>query len=206
MAGYCDATTRRGTSCKRPAGWGTEHPGNGRCKLHGGRSPGAPEGNKHAVTTGEYETIWLDQLDEQERELYPRINPDAMAQLDEEIRLTTIRERRMLARIRLLEPHDFTVVERTVEQKQGVDAGSEDEDSTGSVDVITTRQIEHSTLGQIQAIELALNRVQSIKTRLIDLRYRLHSGDESDDVLSDLTAAIARSRQEHERRQAEADE
>lgn len=24
--------------CRRPAGWGTDHPGAGRCKLHGGRS------------------------------------------------------------------------------------------------------------------------------------------------------------------------
>lgn len=27
---------KRPGTCKRPAGWGTEHPGEGRCKLHGG--------------------------------------------------------------------------------------------------------------------------------------------------------------------------
>lgn len=36
---YCGAKTRSGGKCKRPAGWGTEHPGDGRCKLHGGASP-----------------------------------------------------------------------------------------------------------------------------------------------------------------------
>lgn len=32
----CGAKNRAGTPCNRPAGWGTDHPGEGRCKLHGG--------------------------------------------------------------------------------------------------------------------------------------------------------------------------
>lgn len=32
----CGATNRNGEPCQRPAGWGTDHPGEGRCKLHGG--------------------------------------------------------------------------------------------------------------------------------------------------------------------------
>lgn len=35
----CGARTRAGTPCRRPAGWGTWHPGAGRCKLHGGSTP-----------------------------------------------------------------------------------------------------------------------------------------------------------------------
>jgi hypothetical protein len=35
----CGAKTRSGTACGRPAGWGTAHAGEGRCKLHGGSSP-----------------------------------------------------------------------------------------------------------------------------------------------------------------------
>ena len=39
----CGAAARgTGDPCCRPAGWGTEHVGTGRCKLHGGKSPGAP--------------------------------------------------------------------------------------------------------------------------------------------------------------------
>jgi hypothetical protein len=34
----CGADTGHG-SCKQPAGWGTEHVGIGRCKLHGGSTP-----------------------------------------------------------------------------------------------------------------------------------------------------------------------
>jgi len=36
----CGAKTKGdGEPCKRPAGWGTDHPGVGRCKLHGGATP-----------------------------------------------------------------------------------------------------------------------------------------------------------------------
>lgn len=35
----CGAKTRSGTPCRRPAGWGTDHPSQGRCKLHGGATP-----------------------------------------------------------------------------------------------------------------------------------------------------------------------
>ena len=37
---YCGAKKKQGEgTCTRPAGWGTDHPGAGRCKLHGGCAP-----------------------------------------------------------------------------------------------------------------------------------------------------------------------
>lgn len=34
---FCGAKKRQGAgTCRRPAGWGTDHPGHGNCKLHGG--------------------------------------------------------------------------------------------------------------------------------------------------------------------------
>lgn len=36
----CEALTKKNkTPCCRPAGWGTDHFGEGKCKLHGGASP-----------------------------------------------------------------------------------------------------------------------------------------------------------------------
>lgn len=35
----CGAKRRSGALCRRPAGWGTDHAGEGRCKLHGGSTP-----------------------------------------------------------------------------------------------------------------------------------------------------------------------
>lgn len=48
----CGARNRHGGTCKAEAGKGTDHLGEGRCKNHGGCSPGGPAGNQHAVTTG----------------------------------------------------------------------------------------------------------------------------------------------------------
>ncbi len=36
---YCGADKKSGGTCRRPAGWGTDHPGVGKCKLHGGATP-----------------------------------------------------------------------------------------------------------------------------------------------------------------------
>lgn len=35
----CGATTRAGGTCKKQAGWGTDHLGEGKCRLHGGATP-----------------------------------------------------------------------------------------------------------------------------------------------------------------------
>ncbi len=43
----CGARTRRATPCQSPA------MPNGRCRMHGGKSPGAPIGNKNALKHGE---------------------------------------------------------------------------------------------------------------------------------------------------------
>jgi hypothetical protein len=44
----CGAKTRKGTPCKAPA------MANGRCRMHGGPSPGAPKGNRNAWKHGFY--------------------------------------------------------------------------------------------------------------------------------------------------------
>lgn len=49
----CGARNRQGNPCGKPAGWGTAHPGTGRCRLHGGASTGAANhGNQNARRHG----------------------------------------------------------------------------------------------------------------------------------------------------------
>jgi hypothetical protein len=48
----CGAKTRKGKPCGHPAGARTDHPGVGRCYLHGGRLEGAPKKNERAVSHG----------------------------------------------------------------------------------------------------------------------------------------------------------
>jgi uncharacterized protein YjcR len=44
----CGARTRSGRPCRSPA------MPNGRCRMHGGKSPGAPTGNRNAWKHGQY--------------------------------------------------------------------------------------------------------------------------------------------------------
>ena len=44
----CGARTRSGKPCQSPA------MANGRCRMHGGASPGAPKGNQNALKHGRY--------------------------------------------------------------------------------------------------------------------------------------------------------
>lgn len=53
---FCSARTRPGAKyalCRRPGGWGTDHPGAGRCKLHGGLTP---------VRSGRYSSLKREKL------------------------------------------------------------------------------------------------------------------------------------------------
>lgn len=50
----CGAKTRSGAACTLPAGWGTETPGVGRCRKHGGNTP---NGRMHAAKAEARELI-----------------------------------------------------------------------------------------------------------------------------------------------------
>ena len=69
----CGAKTRSGTPCKSPA------MKNGRCRMHGGPSPGPPKGNKNALKHGYYtrEAVenrrYVRQLIKDSRELFDGI-------------------------------------------------------------------------------------------------------------------------------------
>lgn len=47
----CGAKNRQGGECSLPAGWGTDHAGHGRCKMHGGNTPsGRQFGHREAAS------------------------------------------------------------------------------------------------------------------------------------------------------------
>lgn len=199
MAAHCGAKTRSGGRCKKPAGWGTKHPGSGRCRLHGGCSTGPPKGSKNALTTGEYESIIASALDDDdERILYAQVRTDKLIQLDEEIRLLTIRERRMLRRItylREIAAAGDKVPKGATDPELGmVPIEAEQSGRVGSDRVHMIVRSE-TAIEVIQRIEQALTRVQMVKVRLIALKHQIESGGGSlDGTLRDLTAAVNRSR------------
>ncbi|NTU23287.1 hypothetical protein HPY28_23510 [Brevibacillus sp. HB1.2] len=105
----CGAKTKNGEPCKKAA------LANGRCRFHCGKSTGPKnqakhreslKGNKNALKHGLYETIWMDTLTEEERELYHQVSTDPNVQVDNEYRLSALRIRRMLWRIHQEEQKD----------------------------------------------------------------------------------------------------
>lgn len=128
----------------------------------GNKNATGPPGNKNAVTTGEFETLLFDCLDSDERRLAETVPKDKEQLLFQEIQLLTVRERRMLRRIENLRQADFT----TVKKKKGTEK-----------DKWTDLNEEHATLGQIQAIEDALTRVQARKQAAIDSLHRFGVDD-----------------------------
>lgn len=59
----------------------------------------APPGNKNALTTGQYETIMLDQLSDDERAIFEGVTDDPLVTINTEIRQLKVRQYRISKRI-----------------------------------------------------------------------------------------------------------
>lgn len=78
--------------------------GNQNAKGNKGNSRASPPvGNKNALKTGEYETIFFETLSDEEKDIYSNLNDDPSFALSEEIRLLKIRQLRMMKRIQQAE-------------------------------------------------------------------------------------------------------
>ncbi|MEX1437333.1 phage terminase small subunit [Enterococcus sp. C77] len=69
----------------------------------GNKKASPPVGNKNALKTGEYETIFYETLSDEEKDIYSNLNNDPSFVLYEEIRLLKIRQFRMMKRIQQAE-------------------------------------------------------------------------------------------------------
>ncbi|SUX98634.1 phage terminase small subunit [Blautia producta] len=155
-------------------------PGNRNAVGHGGTGP---PGNKNAVKTGEFETLFFDTLDQEEKRLLELVQPDKEQLLLQEIQLLTVRERRMLKRIDSL---------RELEEC----APEEEDDEPGAISTkvppgmtvtkytagfekgkITDLREFTGILGQIQAVEEALTRVQARRQRAIEALHKFGYDD-----------------------------
>lgn len=166
MAGEkCGRLTRAGLPCKNPAGFKTDHVGEGACHLHGGKSPGGKPGNKNAVTTGQHETIYAAGLTGEELGLYGELDVSPKAQVEEEIRLLSIRERRMLLRIQ-----DLVMGGELGTTETGYAVGW---NVKGKVDMATTKA--EANLERIQRIEEALTKVQQRKAQFVALLVKIEA-------------------------------
>ncbi|MBY0117864.1 phage terminase small subunit [Paenibacillus xylanexedens] len=77
---------------------------------------GGPYRNKHALKTGMYETIFLDTLEPDEQDMMDQIDIDPLAQLNEQLIMLSLQERRHMKRVKLLES-GLTDEERKTKQE-----------------------------------------------------------------------------------------
>lgn len=124
----------------------------------------ARPGNKNAVTTGEFETIFFDTLEEDELELVDNTPFEKMKLLKQEIQLLTVRERRMLKRIDDLKKSKEVVIDTETHGTQG----------NSEVSLVNYE----STLNKIQNIEEALTRVQDKKQKAIDSLHKFEMDEQ----------------------------
>lgn len=118
---------------------------------------GATSNNNNAVVTGEYEKIYKNMLTEEEWALYNNynINDNDELQMQEyihEYKILTIRENRMMERIRKLERTEKDMTIGHIKKKN----------SGGDTETITEAE---PTIDTIQRIEDGLTRVQEAKRK-----------------------------------------
>jgi len=144
-------------------------PGNKNAAGHGGTGP--PR-NKNAIKTGEFETLFFDVLEPDERELAKAIEPDKERLLLQEIQLLTVRERRMLQRIEQLK-HTEPDPEKKILKGMSVtkfEYGLQRGEPTALKEY-------QDNLDRIQSIEEALTRVQARKQKAIEALHRFGFDD-----------------------------
>lgn len=166
----CNVAKEKRNVAKRKGG----QPGNKNAEGHGGTGP--PR-NKNAVKTGEFETLFFDTLNPEEKQLASLIQPDKEQLLLQEIRLLTVREHRMLKRIESLrqleerEPAGF--------DGENIPPGMSVTECSSSIEKGKPTELRkyEGILGQIQTIEDALTRVQARQQKAIETLHKFGYDD-----------------------------
>lgn len=132
--------------------------------------PGATKRNKRALKTGEYETIYDDLLTDEEKALLKQIElDDKKYQIISEIKVLSIRERRILKKIQDLQNgKEMNIVRMSKSSSNNI--------SYKDNGTLTTTEAE-STINVIQRLEEALTRVQEAKRRYLDSYHKIENDD-----------------------------
>lgn len=129
--------------------------------------PGAEKGNTRALKTGEYETIYDDLLTDEEKAIMKQQEIyDKKYQIISEIKILSIRERRIMQKIKIVnDGKDLTIIRMSKSASSYKGSGS------------TTTTEAESTINIVQRLEEALTRVQEAKRRYIDSYHKIETDD-----------------------------
>ncbi|EOH86457.1 phage terminase small subunit [Enterococcus villorum] len=170
--------------------------GNQNAKGNKGNSRASPPvGNKNALKTGEYETIFYETLSDEEKDIYSNLNNDTSFVLSEEIRLLKIRQLRMMKRIQQAEAGlNDEEIER-LQQLRKIKMPIEKDDRKLEIkrevmqDVQVSRKT-HRKIDDILSIEDSLTRISNQLAKAIKQMNELYITDYKTDLMKAQTEKI----------------
>lgn len=157
--------------------------------------PGGKPGNKNAagphrrdprtqrIKTGEYATICMDTLTEEEKKLYESISCDPITLVDENIRLLKIRERRMTLNLLKLRDQKDKISLQTTHAEWGKN------DALDSPRHKSVTKQEQLLIDKIIEVEEAISRIQDRIMRTVESKCRMMERIEKDAASLDDTNA-----------------
>ncbi|MCC3982922.1 hypothetical protein LIN45_30000 [Bacillus thuringiensis serovar kurstaki] len=151
----------------------------------GNKGGAAPLRNGNAVKTGEYRSLWMDALDEDEKEMLQIDEIDPVQECVDSIKLFMYRERVIMLRIKALReglsPYERTIIKERTPEKRTVQV--EDLMNPGTyknIKVTEFKMVEQSitetegdTIAAVLAHEEALTRIQDKKLKAVAKLHEL---------------------------------
>ncbi|MGT4665706.1 phage terminase small subunit [Enterococcus hirae] len=170
--------------------------GNQNAKGNKGNSRASPPvGNKNALKTGEYETIFYETLSDEEKDIYSNLNNDPSFVLSEEIRLLKIRQLRMMKRIKEAESglndEEIDRLQQLRKIKTPIEKDGKKLEIKREVmqDVQVSRKI-HRKIDDILSIEDSLTRISNQLAKAIKQMNELYITDYKTDLMKAQTEKI----------------
>lgn len=170
--------------------------GNQNAKGNKGNSRASPPmGNKNALKTGEYETIFFETLSEEEKDIYSSLNDDPSFVLSEEIRLLKIRQLRMMKRIKQAESglneEEIERLQQLRKIKTPIEKDGRKLEIKREVmqDVQVSRKT-HRKIDDILSIEDSLTRISNQLAKAIKQMNELYITDYKTDLMKAQTEKI----------------
>ncbi|MBJ0965231.1 small subunit of terminase [Enterococcus faecium] len=170
--------------------------GNQNAKGNKGNSRASPPvGNKNALKTGEYETIFFETLSDEEKDIYSSLNDNPSFVLSEEIRLLKIRQFRMMKRIQQAEAglNDEEVERlqqlRKIKNPIGKNGKKLEIKREVMQDVQISRK-KHRKIDDILSIEDSLTRISNQLAKAIKQMNELYMNEYRTDLIKAQTDKI----------------
>jgi len=171
---------KNGKPCRQPAGAGTEHPGHGRCRLHGGNNTGpkTAEGKAKVGQNNRIHGLYASTLLPEEQKIFNGLSEVEPTSLEYEINLMRAKIIGYLNRQR----RDF---EKAAE-KSGDEAAYRASKVYYSETENGGRSYYHAATIEDKALDRALNTLR----RMVEAHNRLTDPDKQDDLITAINTEL----------------